>query len=144
MKIRVNGMSFLLFIMSFISSLLILFKYNGENEYILLPLIPFAFGIMVVLASNVICDNIPSNYGITILVLLLTVRSVLIPAFLTLGDYKTTFGQSIADNMNTATLLTVYEIVAIFVTLILLNNKKESMRIRLNKMKIELSIIFKQ
>ena len=125
MKIRVNGMSFLLFIMSFISSLLILFKYNGENEYILLPLIPFAFGIMVVLASNVICDNIPSNYGITILVLLLTVRSVLIPAFLTLGDYKTTFGQSIADNMNTATLLTVYEIVAIFVTLILLNNRKE-------------------
>ena len=117
MQHTVKPVNIVLTVVSFFSTLLILFVYDGTEGYAWLPLMPFAFFIMTLFTGRMLSNCIPSNFGVTVFVLLLFIRSVLHPLFFALGDYSHVFRVPLNDHMPWAILLSVYEIVMVFIVM---------------------------
>ncbi len=136
MRYSVKPVNIVLTMASFFAALLIFAVYDGTEGYALLPLIPLSFFFMTLFARRMLSNCIPENFGVMIFVLLLFVRSSLLPLFFALGDYSHVFRVSFVDYMPQAILLSVYEIVMVFFVMIICDNgakKKEQKLIKREK-----------
>ena len=135
MRIKFNAISLTIFVVSMLFSIAILSLYNGTPGFELLPFLPLSFGIMVIISGNMLVNAIPKNYGVTILLALLFFRSVIFPLLFALGNFSNTFGVSLNDYMPKAICLSVYEIIAIFITLNILDvsNTRKAQKIILKE-----------
>lgn len=89
----------------------ILISGNSPRYYVLLPLIPFVYGVM-----NIVCgavwkqDSVANVFGIMFNGIML-IRAVIMPILLMLGDYETVLKVNIDTNMPRAILLFSYEMI---------------------------------
>lgn len=116
MRYRINGAKILFEVVSLISTILIFTLYDGEMGYNLLPLLPFSFFVMSLFSGNMLTKCIPGNYGVTVFLFLLFIRTSIFPVFFTLGRYSDVFGVNIAPYMPSAIWLSVYEVCMVFIT----------------------------
>ena len=123
MRYSVKPVNIVLTVASLFSTLLILFVYDGTKGYALLSLMPFTFFLMTVITGRMLSNSSPGNFGVTVFVLLLFIRSVLHPIFFVLGGYSHVFLVSLNDRMPQAILLSVYEIVMVFLVMAVCDNK---------------------
>lgn len=121
MKIKISLTGVFFSTISIGIALVIIATYKNEPGYGLLPLMPLTFGIMSFVSSNMIKRNIPGNYGVTLIISLLMIKSVILPLFFQMGNYVTEFRSSLVSTMPSAILISVYEIIAVFLTLIALD-----------------------
>lgn len=121
MKIKLSFIGIFFSVISIGIAFVIIATYKNEPGYGLLPLMPLTFGIMSFVSSNMIKRNIPENYGATLILSLLMIKSVILPLFFQMGNYVTEFRASLVNTMQSAILISVYEIIAVFLTLIALD-----------------------
>lgn len=113
-----------IFLLSMISFLGILWDADRPDYYGLLPILPIAF-IIVNLIFVDLYKSIPSNIGLTVVVLLYFFRMVFLPLFMVLGDYQSLLKVNLATNTDLAVYLMIYELVAVyFVSYITFNKEK--------------------
>lgn len=94
-------------------SILLLIDIKKPIYYSLLFLLPLSFMVMSIALSK-IYNEIPRNLGITMIIILLFVRTVLSPMFMYLGDYSITISYGIEKNTWYAILLVFYETICLF------------------------------
>ncbi len=119
MRYRVKAVNGMLTVVSLFAALLTLWAYDGTAGYELLPLIPFSFFCMTLLAGRMLARCVPENFGVTVFVMLLFIRSTLFPICFALGGYSHVFFVPLDDYMSQAILLSVYEIVMVFIVMLL-------------------------
>ena len=81
MKIKLSFIGIFFSVISIGIAFVIIATYKNEPGYGLLPLMPLTFGIMSFVSSNMIKRNIPENYGATLILSLLMIKSVILPLF---------------------------------------------------------------
>lgn len=119
-----NLICFIAFIISIIVSFLLVIDGNKPEYYSLLFLLPLIFGVMSIVCKRIYIE-IPSNLGITILVVLLFARLVISPLFMFLGNYEGTITLGIEYNTPLAIFLVLYETFAIFLLLYFQSGNKK-------------------
>lgn len=139
MKYSVKPVNVVLTVTSLISTLVILSVYDGTEGYALLPLMPFSFFLVTIFAGRMLSNCIPSNFGVTVFVLLLFIRSSLHPLFFALGNYAHVFRVSLVEYMPRAILLSVYEIVMVFLVMSVCDNNVKKKVKKLSKREIRIS-----
>lgn len=115
-------------LISFFVSVMLLIDVDKPSYYSALFLLPTCFFICSLLFRD-IYNHIPSNLGITIILLLSFVRTVLSPMFMCIGNYKGTITLGIEKNTTYATLLVIYELFCVFFLIYLQIYKKTSPRL---------------
>lgn len=139
MKLKFNNLyqivvwaAFVLF--SMFSVLLCLLDNDKPSDYALLFLLPLCFLLCSIIFSKVFTYMF-DNIGITLIVLLMFVRNVLSPMLMSMYGYETSVVSSGTGHMGDAILLTSYEMLCVFATIMLTLNKTQSYS--LEKVKIE-------
>lgn len=129
--LKVDKKTIGIFILCIISSVFLMCSYSGTPGYALLPLLPISFGIMVLLSGNMLQRCLKNNFGVTIVLALLFFKSVVFPVFFQLGKYADEFGLNLSNKMPIAILISVYEIVSIFLIFLILDNHRRTYKKRI-------------
>lgn len=115
-----------IFVLSMTSIIAIMMDSSRPDYYGLLPLLPITFIIVNIIFID-LYKSIPSNIGLTIIVLLYFFRMVFLPLFMVLGDYESLLKFNLAANTDKAIYLMIYELIVIyFVSYITFNKNKDT------------------
>ena len=107
---------------SLLVSLILLFDVNKPSYYSLLFLLPLLFSFFSVI-FNKLYFEIPSNLGVSLIIILTFVRTVISPLLMFFGDYEGTITYRIDENTSYAILLVVYEMFCIFLLMYIMISK---------------------
>lgn len=123
-------------VMSFYTAATLFFDSGAPEYYGGLFALPLVFGILSLVFANLYFD-MSKNFGMALILMLLFCRMVLSPLFMRYGGYQATLARNIDKNTSNAILLVLYEAIAVFVTLFILNKKtsKETILISGNRTK---------
>ncbi len=110
---------------SFVAVFVVLLDLNRPSCYMWLFVLPLFFGILSIVCYR-LYSAVPFNLGITILLVLMFVRSVISPLLLVFGNYSVTISYNIEKNTTYAIMLVCYEMIAIFFTLFFLHTKNSN------------------
>ena len=113
----------LLFICGFIVCITLLFDSNSPTHYIFLPFMPLVFAVCCILFSDILC-YVPQNLGVTILLVLLFIRTVLTPFVMFMGSYKSVVYLNVESNTTPAIFLIIWETISVFLAVFLYLKKK--------------------
>lgn len=109
-------------VISFAVALFILLDFAKPRYYAWLFLLPLTFGILSLLYNRLYLE-VPMNLGISVILVLFFVRTVVSPLFMCFGNYAGTISLNIDKNTTGAILLVVYESICVFTLLNVLNKK---------------------
>lgn len=87
-----------------------------DSCYSLLFMLPLGFSVLSILFYK-IYDSVPQNLGVTLILILFFVRTVISPLFMRLGNYSVTITQGFKENTANAILLVLYEMFCVFFVL---------------------------
>jgi len=114
---------FMMILISLLVAILILTDFKKPGYYWGLFSLPLSFGALSVIFYRLYYE-IPSNLGISIILVLLFTRMVISPFFMYLGNYIGTITKNVEKNTYYAILLVIYEELVIFITLFIKNQKE--------------------
>ncbi|MBQ7346634.1 MAG: oligosaccharide repeat unit polymerase [Clostridia bacterium] len=106
-------LSLVLIVFSAFTVILILFDVNKPFYYDFLFLLPLTF-LFLSIFCNQLYRLIPSNLGVSIIIILFFCRMVITPLLFTIADYPATITKNIESNTTYSIFLICYEAFAIF------------------------------
>ncbi|MET3655504.1 hypothetical protein [Sporosarcina psychrophila] len=109
-------------VISVLVGIILLFESSQPLYYTWLPLLPVSFGLINILCFK-IYRNIFDKLANIIIILLYTVRNVITPLIIMLGNYHGFFTLLNSENVNKAIALMIYETFVVFFFLAWRNNK---------------------
>ncbi len=107
---------------SFCTTVLLLFDGTKPSYYAGLFLLPLAFAMVICVFSELF-QLIPSNLGLTLIVFLFFIRTVVSPCAMLFGNYEGTITKGISNNTTPAVFLVCYETLCVFFTLYISSKK---------------------
>ena len=119
-----SAIAVMLIFLSFLSFWVIFVNCLAEQSYSLLFVLPIVYGLCCLVFMDIF-RYVPSNLGITLILVLFFVRTIISPVLLCIGDYGVTVDLNIGDNTAGAILLVAFETIAVFWTMKFAVNRKE-------------------
>ncbi len=110
-------------VLAITATLVLLLDFDEPKCYTFLFLLPLSFTV-VLFAFSGLFKNMLDNLGVLIITALFFCRLVISPLFMALGSYAVTITRNIETNTTYAILLMVYECLAVFGLLFILDKKK--------------------
>jgi hypothetical protein len=117
-SIKINVSLMVVVMLSMISFILIALDFNRPSYYGWLPFLPLMFCLVNILFMR-IYRAIPTNIGMSMIVMLYFFRLVFIPAFMSLGNYHSVLKLGIETNAPKAISLMIYELVVVYLIMYL-------------------------
>ncbi len=127
-KIKQDLVSFIVWIVciavSLVATLIVLMDIERPLYYTWLFALPLVFAILSLVFFE-LYKILMKNVAVAVILILFFVRMVISPMFMTIGGYSVTITFNIENNTPKAILLVIYEAVAVFITLFVLNLRRQ-------------------
>lgn len=123
-SIKVNWVWIFITLTSVIAGLILFSDVNRPQHYLLLPVLPFAYGIINIV-SIVYYNYIYKNIGVSLVLGFYYIRTVLVPVIMSFGNYESLLKLNITQNMDYGITIMIYELVVVYLVMLIYITKRK-------------------